>query len=163
MTQTKAPQHYHYTSWTWNQYLSDISYHKEHHPRILGNKDKRWIKVSEFAFTIGNILWKTPLCGYASYWRRTDTNWRLTWGFPQSLGWWPSAHHCPNILWSSIPYHESNWLYEFSKGTLLTIPKTWHGISNSTPSWTYHVFKKEKIQSKWCPTSMFLQIRHWRE
>ena len=100
--------------WTRNQYLSEISYHQENHTRILGNKDKRRSKISEGTFHSGHILQKENLHEYTSYRRRSESNFKLTFGFPQSMGWWNHEHDCPNTLWSSIHYHASQWLYECS-------------------------------------------------
>ena len=72
--ETKAPQYQHHKKWPWHQYWSDISYHKEHHPIILGNKGNIWGKVSWVTFSSRYIFWKGTLHGCTYYWRRIIKN-----------------------------------------------------------------------------------------
>ena len=118
----KSPQYQHHTKRIWYHHWSNISYHQEYHPVILDNKDKRWGKFSDVAFTGIRILWKLNLRGCTLHCRRIETNWKLTLGVTHSLGWWPHAHQCSEILWSSMPYHEIKWLYKFSNRTCIYCP-----------------------------------------
>ena len=134
--------------WIWNQYELDITYHQKHYSGILGNKDKIWRKVLGVTFPSRKILWKDTLHGYNSYWRKTEQNLELTWGIPQSLGWWPHSHHCSKSLWYSITYHVYQWIHECSSITWFPYSETWHGIYHASSKWTYNVFNKGNFQIK---------------
>ena len=49
---TKAHQYQNNTKLACNNYWPDLSYHQEHHPIILGKKDRIWSKVPEVEFTV---------------------------------------------------------------------------------------------------------------
>ena len=151
--ETRAPRYEHHLKWIWHHYWPYISYHQEHNPIILGNKDKIWSKVSEVTFSGRHILWKITLHGHTSYCRIMRTNWKITRRIHQSLGLWSLEHHCSNTLRPSITYHAFKFLYECSNRTFIYFPKIWHGISHASTSLTYYVFKKEDFQTKCYPTS----------
>ena len=113
--------------------------------------------VLEISLSSGHIIWKETLYFQTSFFRQVKTNWKISWGIHQSLGWWYHSHNCSNTLWSPIPYHALKWLYECSTRARNTCPQTRNVIYNASPSWTYYLFKKENFKSYDIPDQIFFK------